>query len=606
MKRAKSDYDKKWNKEEVQGKKIAKIYDYRDEQGELLFQAIRYEPKAFRQRRPDFSGGYIWDLKDTRRVLYRLRELIKGKDPVFILEGEKDVDNLREWNLTATCCPMGAEKWKSQQKEYNPFLKGREVIIIPDNDEEGERHLDQVASCLQSLAGNVKVLRLPGAKDFSDWKARDKNNTEEKFLVLLSEAQKWKPEKKKVSPQVVSEDKIEGIDQDKLDKLLKEAIPEKSFLRDYIDMFSEVTDTPEAFLFWGAMVTLSTILGKRVWVPWEARKLYSNIWCVFLAPSGFRKGTGIDIPTLLLKRVDETLLLPQVGSEEGLTKTLDSHEGRDTGFVRWQEFSKILRSWSNKQSWQASQEFWIDLWDSKPLRKKLSGGEFKIPTTSISFLSACTPKSFSTFFSPEDLEGGFFGRVYLITSLKKRKYFPIPPSIDRKGDVNELVKELHDIKEYFTGELSYKRIEDSFNHWAKKIQANHEEGFLDSFYSRIETHAMKLAMIYEAGLTRKAEIREESFNYATKALDFLIASAQPLVSEEIGLSEGEKRINHIAKWVQEKREAPRSTIMQTFHINAWEMDNIEKTLQQRELIEIREKSGTRGPAKKIFVWSKNY
>jgi hypothetical protein len=399
---------------------------------------------------------------------------------------------------------------------------------------------------------------------------------------------------------------MEGIDQDKLDKLLREAIPEKGFLRDYIDMFSEVTDTPEAFLFWGAMVALSTILGKRVWVPWEARKLYPNIWCVFLAPSGFRKGTGIDIPTLLLRKVDETLLLPQIGSEEGLTKTLDSHEGRDTGFVRWQEFSKILRSWSNKQSWQASQEFWIDLWDSKPTRKKLSGGEFKIPTTSISFLSACTPKSFSTFFSPEDLEGGFFGRVYLITSLRKRKYFPIPPSIDRKGDVNELVKELHETKEYFTGELSYKRIEDSFNHWAKETQANHEEGFLDSFYSRIETHAMKLAMIYEAGLTRKAEIREESFNYATKALDFLIASAQPLVSEEIGLSEGEKRINHIAKWVQEKREAPRSTIMQTFHINAWEMDNIEKTLQQRELIEIREKSGTRGPAKKIFVWSKNY
>ncbi|MBA7603808.1 hypothetical protein ES703_10926 [subsurface metagenome] len=200
MKRTKSDYDKKWKNEEVQGRRIIKTYEYTDEKGELLFEAIRYEPKAFRQRRPDFKGGYIWNLKDTRRVLYRLPELIKGKDPVFICEGEKDVDNLREWGLTATCNPMGAEKWKSQEKEYNPFLKGRDVIIIPDNDEEGERHLDQVASCLTGLAKNVKVLRLPGAKDFSDWKARDKNNTEEKFLVLLSEAQKWKPEKKKAPP----------------------------------------------------------------------------------------------------------------------------------------------------------------------------------------------------------------------------------------------------------------------------------------------------------------------------------------------------------------------------------------------------------------------
>jgi len=192
MKRKKSDYDKKWSKEEVQGKRIDKTYDYTDEQGELLFQAIRYAPKAFRQRRPDGAGDYIWNLKDTRRVLYKLPELIKGEDPVFICEGEKDVDNLREWGLTATCCPMGAEKWKSQEKEYNHYLKGRSVVIIPDNDEEGERHLDQVASSLQGTARNINVLRLPGANDFSEWRDKDKNNTEEKFLILASEAPEFK------------------------------------------------------------------------------------------------------------------------------------------------------------------------------------------------------------------------------------------------------------------------------------------------------------------------------------------------------------------------------------------------------------------------------
>ena len=49
----KSDYDKKWNKEEVEGRRIIKTYEYFDEKGELLFEAVRYEPKAFRQRRPD-------------------------------------------------------------------------------------------------------------------------------------------------------------------------------------------------------------------------------------------------------------------------------------------------------------------------------------------------------------------------------------------------------------------------------------------------------------------------------------------------------------------------------------------------------------------------
>lgn len=191
MKRTKSDYDKKWKKEEVEGSRIVKTYDYTDEQEELLSQTVRYAPKAFRQRRPDGTGGWIWNLKDTRRVLYRLPELIKGKDPVFILEGEKDVDNLREWGLTATTCPMGAEKWRSQEKGYNPFLKGRDVVILPDNDQEGYEHLKQVASSLQGVARNVKVLRLPGAKDFSEWKEKDKNNTEEKFWSLAYESQEF-------------------------------------------------------------------------------------------------------------------------------------------------------------------------------------------------------------------------------------------------------------------------------------------------------------------------------------------------------------------------------------------------------------------------------
>lgn len=202
------DYQEKWKKKDPGKSRISKTYGYRNEKGKLLFETIRFEPKGFSQRRPDYKGDYIWNLKDTRRILYRLRELIKGEDPVFILEGEKDVDNLREWKLTATCNPMGAGKWKIQERKYNPFLKGRDVIIIPDNDllniqrdliiEKhliGEKHLIQVAISLQNTAKNIKILRLPGASDFSDWKEKDKNNTEEKLLILASEAVDWKETK---------------------------------------------------------------------------------------------------------------------------------------------------------------------------------------------------------------------------------------------------------------------------------------------------------------------------------------------------------------------------------------------------------------------------
>jgi putative DNA primase/helicase len=56
--------------------KIVATYDYKDERGTLLYQKVRYEPKAFRQRRPDGNGGWTWKLDGVRRVLYRLSEVL--------------------------------------------------------------------------------------------------------------------------------------------------------------------------------------------------------------------------------------------------------------------------------------------------------------------------------------------------------------------------------------------------------------------------------------------------------------------------------------------------------------------------------------------------
>src|SRR5262245_19146141 len=39
---------------------IRKTYDYQDEDGRLLYQVVRLEPKDFRVRRPDGAGGWIW------------------------------------------------------------------------------------------------------------------------------------------------------------------------------------------------------------------------------------------------------------------------------------------------------------------------------------------------------------------------------------------------------------------------------------------------------------------------------------------------------------------------------------------------------------------
>jgi hypothetical protein len=91
-------------------RRLAATYDYKDEKGVLLYQVCRFEPKSFRQRRPDGKGGWVWNLDGVRRVLYRLPELLAAALAalVFIVEGEKDVDSLRAIDLVATTNPAGA------------------------------------------------------------------------------------------------------------------------------------------------------------------------------------------------------------------------------------------------------------------------------------------------------------------------------------------------------------------------------------------------------------------------------------------------------------------------------------------------------------------
>ncbi|MGH7961900.1 MAG: AAA family ATPase [Candidatus Binatia bacterium] len=178
--------------------KIVATYDYTDESGTLLYQVVRYESKQFKQRRPDGKGGWFWNLNGTRRVLYALSEL-KGAETVFIDEGEKDTNRLWSMGLVATTCPQGAGQWR---EEYNQYLAGKHVVILPDNDEPGEQHALQVARSLLPVAASVRLVRLPGLPskgDVSDW--LDAGRTKEELLEIVHAAPPMRLEDLPTAPQ---------------------------------------------------------------------------------------------------------------------------------------------------------------------------------------------------------------------------------------------------------------------------------------------------------------------------------------------------------------------------------------------------------------------
>ncbi|MCX5676258.1 MAG: DUF3987 domain-containing protein [Planctomycetota bacterium] len=267
---------------------LVTTYPYRDENGTVLFEVCRYIPKDFRQRRPDGNGGWIWSLDGVPRVLYRLPELLAADKSawVFVVEGEKDVDNVVALGLVATTNPGGAGKWKHLANDS--ALHGRHVAIIPDRDKDdkGRQHALDVARALHGKAADVRIVELPDVagmtvKDASDWiMAQDAQASEDlaRALVEMAEAAPtWTPSPAEDAPAPAQ-----------WHPFPVEALPPAC--RRYVQELSQAIGTDPSFAALSLLAALAGAVGNtrriRIKHDWQAPAV---LWTLLVGESGTMK-----------------------------------------------------------------------------------------------------------------------------------------------------------------------------------------------------------------------------------------------------------------------------------------------------------------------------
>ena len=164
---------------------IVATYDYG------TYQVVRYEPKTFRQRRPDGAGDWHWNLKGITPRLYH-QDSLAGSETAIVCEGEKDVDRLRAlgpgWK-SATCNSGGQGKWRAVHTAALQAAGVKHVVIYPDNDDPGQTHAQEVAAKCRKAGLTTKVVKLPDeAKDISEYLD---SNDEESLSKLSRNSENW-------------------------------------------------------------------------------------------------------------------------------------------------------------------------------------------------------------------------------------------------------------------------------------------------------------------------------------------------------------------------------------------------------------------------------
>ena len=158
-------------------------YDYVDQDGKLVYQVIRLKTtdaetgkvgKTFRQRRPDGSGWIrsvppeAYDAAPIYHLPDALQAIREGR-PLYIVEGEKDVETMRRLGFAATTNARGAGQWIDAGKA---LMAGADVIILPDSDPwdeveaksyKGQKAAWALARDLLPIAKRVRLVDLKAA-----------------------------------------------------------------------------------------------------------------------------------------------------------------------------------------------------------------------------------------------------------------------------------------------------------------------------------------------------------------------------------------------------------------------------------------------------------
>lgn len=292
-------------KEDDRPRRMVCAYDYLDENGTLLHQTIRYEPKTFRQRRPDPNNleEWIWNLTGIRTVLYHLPEALKAVkdgDVIHVTEGEKDADSLTASGFTATTNPMGAGKWRT---EYSEFLRGGDIVLHSHNDKPGRDHVERIAASLFGAAARIRVLDIStvwpacGEKgDISDW--IEAGGTADELQQILAAQPDWEPATRGTA---LAAGEIDWAEPKQLPTGLA---PVEAFSSDllpnalapWVDDIGNRLQCPPDYVGVSAVTALGALIGRRVGINPQTKTDWvetPNLWGAFVGRPGMLKSPAM-------------------------------------------------------------------------------------------------------------------------------------------------------------------------------------------------------------------------------------------------------------------------------------------------------------------------
>ena len=384
-----------------------------------------------------------------------------------------------------------------------------------------------------------------------------------------------------------------------------------SFVERYVEWAKTVGDAAWQYHEAGAFIMLSSVLCGSIRLPTRYGNIVPNLWFMILADTTLtRKSTAMDLATDILMEVDESILMATDGSLEGLMTSLAGRAGKPSLFLR-DEFTGFMEQMTKKDYMSGMKEFLTKLYDGRMQRRLLRKEEITIKDPRLVMFAGGIKSKMQRIVTSEDVESGFMPRFVFVTAESdpaRVKPLGPPEQVSTEGR-DLIVQELRHIqsvhsrtepvmfKDKVVGvqqvSLEVKMTEEAWGRYNEVEQTLTQLGVdsgselsetLVPMYVRLAVNILKAAILLAASRC-EAEVVVDKGDIVRAAAygDIWRRYAQDIIVN-VGKGSVEHKIELVLRAIQKKKNMPRSRIMQTYHLTAREMDDIEKTLVGRALI----------------------
>lgn len=361
---------------------------------------------------------------------------------------------------------------------------------------------------------------------------------------------------------------------------------EDSFIETYFNYASPLTDAPSDFHHFTALTIMASAIGKRVYIPFGASRIYPNLWTVLIAPSSFyRKTTAIGIGRKILHQACPDALFPNEFTPEAL---MDSLEKNPTGLFIWSEFGGALANFERSYM-VGTKELFTDLYDSPPEYKRLlKGKEYSIKDPCLNILTASTGEWFSSRIKEGDVKGGFLARFLYIPAYKKTKRIGIPPEPNA-----ELGRQLTFILQQYrklNGKADISKIKSLYDSWLFELEDSlHGEAkqeILSGFYTRLSIYTLKIALLYQISMDGEIAISPNSLGRAISLTEGLKQNIKNILSEELIFTKEMKDQKTVLQIIIKNPGIEHGLLLRNSHLSAKQLKEVKETLIQQGSIKL--------------------